>query len=233
MKKWILAPTLAAIMATSGCSSTAEGPDTAATMNRDQAIAVLSDRIVEVGYNPVTIQPGVDEFLNICASVLKRQHSVMEQYRTQAENHADVQAFLYAHQDKEPAELQAAIVEFDSGALTEDEKIAPKILAYQSAIDEVAKQNAELTVEITVQVAQAAYMITQYGQAIAQSTALNMASSWLSSDEEKTADNDLGLAVLRAKDQIGLASDANKIISIEQDTIKAIDNLQAELDAKS
>ncbi|MCU7555383.1 hypothetical protein OCL06_12375 [Alteromonas sp. ASW11-19] len=232
MKKWILVPTLAAILATTGCSSTDESAENAATMNRDQAIATLSEQIAEVGYNPVAIQPGVDEFLNICASVLKRQHKVMEEYRTQAEHYADVQAFLYAHKDKEPAELQAAIVEFDNGAQSEDEKIAPKILAYQSAIDEVSKQNAELTVEITVQVAQAAYMITQYGQAIAQSTALNMAGSLFSS-EEKNADNDLGLAVLRAKDQISLASDANKIISIEQDTIKAIDSLQAELDAKS
>ena len=51
-------------------------------------------------------------------------------------------------------------------------------------------------------------------------------------DEERTADNDVALALLRAKDQLSLASDANELISLEQETIEAIDGLQAELEAK-
>ena len=51
-------------------------------------------------------------------------------------------------------------------------------------------------------------------------------------EEEKTADNDMVLAIIRAKEQLSLASDANDLISLEQETIEAIDNLQAELEAK-
>ncbi|RUO75767.1 hypothetical protein [Idiomarina seosinensis] len=232
MNKWILAPTFAAILATSGCMSTGNDQQ-AATMDRNQAIASLSTEMEELGFNKVEIQPGVDDVLNICASVLERQYSVMEQYRTQAENHADVQAFLFAHKDKKPEQLKLAIAEFDAGATKEDEKIGPKINAYQAAIDEVADQNAELAIEIGKHLVQVGYLTTEYGPQIAQMTAANTLKSMFGSEDEKTADNDLVKAIVRAKDQIMLARDANKLITLEQETIEAIDGLQAELDAKS
>ena len=58
-----------------------------------------------------------------------------------------------------------------------------------------------------------------------------MVSGWMSGNEQN-ADNNLGLAILRAKDQIDLASDANEIITLEQETIEAINALQDELEAK-
>ncbi|WP_370215776.1 hypothetical protein [Idiomarina sp.] len=232
MNKWILAPTLAAILATSGCMSNGSGNEQAATMNRVDAIAALSTNIEEVGFNRVEISPGVDEVLNICASILERQYSVMDEYRTQAENHADVQAFLFAHQGKTPEQLQAAILEFDAGATTEDEKIGPKITAYQAAIDEVSEQNTQLGVELAAQLIKLGYLTTQYSGEIAKATAANWLGGMMKADEERTADNDVALALLRAKDQLSLASDANELISLEQETIEAIDGLQAELEAK-
>jgi len=54
----------------------------------------------------------------------------------------------------------------------------------------------------------------------------------MKADDERNADNDVALAILRAKDQLELASDANELISLEQETIEAIDGLQEELEAK-
>ncbi len=232
MNKWILAPTLAAILTTSGCMSNGSGNEQAATMNRVDAIAALSTNIEEIGFNRVEISPGVDEVLNICASILERQYSVMDEYRTQAENHADVQAFLFAHQGKTPEQLQLAITEFDAGATTEDEKIGPKITAYQAAIDEVSEQNTQLGIELAAQLIKLGYLTTQYSGEIAKATAANWLGGMMMADEERTADNDVALALLRAKDQLSLASDANELISLEQETIEAIDGLQAELEAK-
>jgi hypothetical protein len=232
MNKWILAPTFAAILATSGCMSNGSGDEQAATMNRVDAIATLSTNIEEVGFNRVEISPGVDEVLNICASILERQYSVMDEYRTQAENHADVQAFLYAHQGKTPEQLQLAISEFDASATTDDEKIGPKITAYQAAIDKVSEQNAQLGVELAAQLIKLGYLTTQYSGEIAKVTAANWLGGMMKADEDRNADNDVALALLRAKDQLSLASDANELISLEQETIEAIDGLQAELEAK-
>ncbi|MCL4409260.1 MAG: hypothetical protein M1356_02885, partial [Gammaproteobacteria bacterium] len=47
----------------------------------------------------------------------------------------------------------------------------------------------------------------------------------------RTADNDLVLAILRARDQLQLARRANTLIQIEQATIAAIDSLQRDLEA--
>ncbi|PYE35160.1 hypothetical protein DFP83_10134 [Idiomarina fontislapidosi] len=232
MNKWILAPTLAAILATSGCMSNGSGNEQAATMNRVDAIATLSENIEKVGFNRVEVSPGVDEVLNICASILERQYSVMDEYRTQAENHADVQAFLYAHQGKTPEQLQLAITEFDAGATSEEDKIGPKIVAYQASIDEVTQRNTQLGIELTAQLIKLGYLTSQYGGEIAKATAANWLGGMMKADDERTADNDVALAILRAKDQLELASDANELISLEQETIEAIDGLQEELEAK-
>ncbi|ATZ73793.1 hypothetical protein CWC33_08815 [Idiomarina sp. X4] len=227
MKKWIVAPLAAVVL--SACMSTSN--ENAATLDRNQAVADLSVQMEELGFSRVEIQPGVDEFLNICASILERQYNVMGEYRTQTENYVDVQAFLTAHQGKSEEELRAAIIAFDEKAQTEDEKIGPKLTAYNSAIEGVSEQNTKLATEITLQLAQAAIILSEHSTTVAKAGSLGLVSGWMSGNEQ-TADNNLGLAILRAKDQIDLASDANEIITLEQETIEAINSLQEELEAK-
>jgi len=227
MKKWIVAPLAALVL--SACMSTSN--ENAATLDRNEVITDLSVQMEEVGFNRVEIQPGVDEFLNICASILERQYNVMGEYRTQTENYVDVQAFLTAHQGKSEEELKAAIIAFDEKAQTEDEKISPKLNAYNAAIEGVSEQNTKLTTEISLQLAQAAIILKDHSSTVAKAGSLGMVSGWMSGNEQN-ADNNLGLAILRAKDQIDLASDANEIITLEQETIEAINSLQDELEAK-
>lgn len=218
-----------------GCVSTSD--KSAATLDREQAVSELTVKMDNLGYEPVTIQPGVDEFLNMAAAVLERQRNVIGEYRKQTENYKDVQAFLYAYKDATPEELQLAIDQFDAGAASEDEKIGHKITAYTKANENVYDQNIQLAGTLTVEIAKSAYILSENSTAVAKATAAHLTGSVfksLSFDEKKEEDpNDLGTALLKAKDQLGLALEANEIIDLELATIDAVKQLQQEQDAKS
>ncbi|WP_394129029.1 hypothetical protein [Shewanella maritima] len=218
-----------------GCASTSD--DKAATVDRNQLVSELATKMDEVGYNQVAIQPGVDEFLNMAAAILKRQRNVIGEYRKQTDHYRDVQAFLFAYKDATPEELAQAIAQFDASAMSEEEKIAPKINAYSEANEVIVSENSELAVTITTEVAKSALILSEHGTAVAQATAVNMGASMFSSlmsdDKEKDAPQDIGSALLKAKDQLSLALEANEIIELEQNTIQAIQQLQQEQEAKS
>lgn len=228
MNKWLAIPLATAML--SGCA-TFNG-EQAATMDREQHIAELSQEIETIGFNRVEIQPGVDEFLNLSASVLERQYSVMGEYRTVAANYVDVQAFLEAHEGATKEELKAAIIEFDKGAASEVDRIGPKVQTYEAALANISEKNTELGIEIVANLAKATLILKDNAQTVAVASGIRTAGSFFSGGD-KTADNDLGLALLRAKDQVSLAYDANKIISLEQETIEQINDLQEELEGKA
>ena len=54
-------------------------------------------------------------------------------------------------------------------------------------------------------------------------------------DDENEAENlkDIGVALLKAKDQLALALEANEIIELEQATIASINERQLTLEAKN
>ena len=225
-----------------GCVSTAN-PNTSANLDRNAAVAELTDRMDTLGYShPVSVQVGVDEFLNMSAIILERQRKVMGEYRTQTDNYRDVQAFLHAHQKSTSEQLQAAIVEFDAGAKNKDEEIGHKIAAYNLANEGIYQQNVELATDLTVEIAKSVYILSQHSTAIAQVTAVKIGgqylTNFLSSDEESTDTSkkedpkDIGAALIKAKDQLALALEANEIIELEQATITAINELQLEQEAK-
>lgn len=226
MKKLIIPALLASMLTLAGCGATTSD---AAKLDRNLAIAELTEQMDELGYERITAFPGIQDFLNIVVDITERQKKVMGLYRTQAENHADVQAFLYAQREATPEQLKAAIMEFDLGATTEAEKIGPKIDAYRGAIAEVSAANQELFEDILIQGAQGTYLLTQYGTEIAKATLLSQVNF---GGEEQTVNNNIYLAMTRAMDQIDLATQASDLISIDQDTMLAIDALQAELEAK-
>ena len=151
-----------------------------------------------------------------------------------------MQAFLYAHKNSTPERLQAAIIEFDAGAKNKDEEIGHKIAAYNLANEGIYQQNVELATDLTIEIAKSAYILSQHSSAVAKVTALRMGgdvvSSWLSSDEENAEKEedpkDIGTALVKAKDQLALALEANEIIELEQATITAINELQLEQEEK-
>lgn len=234
-KKLILASAVSTILLT-GCMSTGND-QSAATLDRYGAISDLSIQIEEVGFKQgeylEDIPDGVEQFVNMADSLVRRQYDVMSAFRLQAENYADVSAFLYAYPDATPEELTAAIDKFDAGAQTEAEKIGPKISAYNAALDAISQRNLELGVELVEQSAVAALLFRDYATLIAQQSAVSIGGRFLRSEDERTADNDMVLALQRAGSQVKLAYDANKLIKLEKDTIAAIDALQADLESQS
>ncbi len=240
MKKSLLSAVIFAPLF-AGCVSTTD-TSASANLDRNMAVSQLTERMDTLGYAyPVTVQVGIDEFLNMSAIILERQRKVMGEYRTQTDNYRDVQAFLYAHQNSTPEQLDAAIKEFDAGATNKDQEIGHKIVAYNQANEGIYQQNVELATELTIEIAKSAYILTQYSTEIAKVTALRMGgdlvTSWMSSDEENAEKEedpkDIGNALIKAKDQLALALEANEIIELEQATITAINELQLEQEAKS
>lgn len=224
------------------CQSTFSENDKA-ELNREEFVTDLVKRIDAVGCDQVTVQPGIDEFLNISSSVLLRQRNVIQSYQQKSALYVDVQSFLLAQKDKNEEQLQQAIAEFDAGAKTEDEKIGAKITAYRAANDDIYQENIKLTQDIIVQLAKAGYLFSQHSTEIAQLTAMNSVSgfmkSFTKSDDEKAAEGEaaeeqsIATALVRAKDQLSLAKEANDYIDVEQKTIEAIENLQNKLAAKA
>ncbi|MCL1059520.1 hypothetical protein L2729_16230 [Shewanella gelidimarina] len=233
MKKTLISALICVPLFT-GCVSTSD--DAAATLDRNQAVSELTVKMDELGYSPVTIQPGVDEFLNMAAAILERQRNVIGEYRKQTENYTDVQAFLYSYRGATPEALQLAIDKFDAGAKTEDEKIGHKIDVYTKANENVYDQNIELTTTLALEIAESAYILSEHSTEVAKATAANLGGSVfgsLLSDEKEEDPKDLGNALLKAKDQLSLALEANDIIDLELATIDAVKQLQQEQEAKS
>ncbi|WP_372761362.1 hypothetical protein [Pseudoalteromonas sp.] len=233
MKRTILSALIFAPLF-AGCVSTA---DTSADLDRNAVVAELTTRMDTLGYQyPVDIVPGINEFLNASAMVLERQYKVMGQYLISAENNKDAQAFLYANKDASPEELEAAIVKFDAGAKNEDEKIGHKLAAYNLANEAIYQQNVELATQLTIEVAKSALLLTEYRNEVAAALTLSATSSVISmfGSEENKAENpkDIGVALVKAKDQLALALEANEIIELEQATIASINEQQLELEAK-
>lgn len=234
-KKLILASAISAVLLT-GCMSTGND-QSAATLDRYQAISALLVQIEEVGFKQGQylegIPDGIEQFVNIADSLVRRQYDVMGEFRLQAENYADVSAFLYAYPDATPEELNEAIHKFDEGAESESDKIGPKIAAYNASLDAVSDRNLQLGIEIAEQAAVGALLLRDYSAEIAQQSAQSFGARFMRSEEERTADNDMVLALQRANNQVKLALDANRLIKLEKDTIAAIDELQADLESQS
>jgi hypothetical protein len=226
-----------------GCVSTTD--ESAGSLDRTKAVAELTTEMDDLGYGTVEVQPGVDEFLNMAALILKRQRNVMGEYRKRTENYPDVISFLYAYKDATPEQLTVAIAEFDAGAKNEDEKIGHKIASYNKANENIYDENIQLTTDLAGEILKSTYILSQNSSVIAKVTALNAAKSFSSSlfsstdneDEKEVKEikedpKDLGYALLKAKDQLSLALEANDIIDLEQATIAAVQQLQEEQEAK-
>ena len=225
MKRLLL--TLGVVLAMQGCAFMGKSDDaTSATMDRGEAVSILLAEIEEIGYERQRVVPGIDGFINSVASLLERQETVMQEYRTVTDNHRDVRGFLSFHSDKidDPAALQAAIDEFDANAESENEKMGPKLNDYKSATKGISEANTKMGVEIGVELATSSVILAKYSKEVAQQSAL----SFLSKNDEPN----VGSALVRAKDQLSLANKANELIDMDKKTIEAIENLEKELQAK-
>lgn len=119
--------------------------------------------------------------------------------------------------------------DLDRNAVVAELSTRMDTLGYQHPVDIVPGINEFLN-------ASAMVLERQYKNEVAMALALSAGSSMMGmfAGEEDEAENpkDIGVALLKAKDQLSLALEANEIIELEQATISSINELQLELEAK-
>lgn len=164
-------------------------------------------------------------------SIQERQCSVFQDYRTLADKHADVAGFLAINADKSDEDLLVAMNAFDEGKPA-NKKIRPQVEAYKSASDSIFDKNVELAKDIAIETGKIAYIASQNATVLGQETALaslkNALSFASSSSEDENAEKEV-VPVVEAYNELKarsvLAYDANEMISLDQNTIDQLENL--------
>ncbi|MFW8632736.1 hypothetical protein [Vibrio natriegens] len=226
-KKTAVATLFVSVLA--GCSSI-PGMESA-TVDRNEMSTQLTKTCAELGsdYTPVSV--AVDQVSKIMVSIQERQCSVFQDYRTLADKHADVAGFLAINADKSDEDLLVAMNAFDEGKPA-NKKIRPQVEAYKSASDSIFDKNVELAKDIAIETGKIAYIASQNATVLGQETALasikNALSFVSSSSEDENAEKEV-VPVVEAYNELKarsvLAYDANEMISLDQNTIDQLENL--------
>lgn len=226
-KKTAVATLFVSVLA--GCSSI-PGMESA-TVDRNEMSTQLTKTCAELGsdYTPVSV--AVDQVSKIMVSIQERQCSVFQDYRTLADKHADVAGFLAINADKSDEDLLVAMNAFDEGKPA-NKKIRPQVEAYKSASDSIFDKNVELAKDIAIETGKIAYIASQNATVLGQETALASLKNGLSfvssSSEDENAEKEV-VPVVEAYNELKarsvLAYDANEMISLDQNTIDQLENL--------
>ncbi len=219
------------ISALAGCSSM-PGMESA-TVDRSEMSTQLTKTCTELGSNYTPVSIAVDKVSKIMVSIQERQCAVFQDYRTLADQHGDVAGFLAVNAEKSDEELLVAITEFDQGK-PEEKKLRPKIDAYKAASESIFDKNLELAADIALQTAEIAYIAAQHSDALLIETAgagmRNLLSFASSSSDEENAEKEV-VPVVEAYNELKarsvLAYDANEMISLDQNTIDQLENLDS------
>lgn len=227
------------ISALAGCSSI---PGTeSATVDRNEMSNQLTQTCAELGTEYTPVSYAVDKVSQVMVSIQERQCAVFLDYRTLADKHADVAGFLAVNADKTDEELLVAMNEFDQDK-EESKKIRPQVEAYKAASDSIFDQNVELAKDLTLQAAEIAIIASDNAAAIGVDAAKGGLTSLLAfasnqSDEEGEAEGEAEeVPVVEAYHELKarsvLAYDANDMISLDQNTIEQLENLDKVLEEK-
>ncbi|QIZ78380.1 hypothetical protein [Ferrimonas lipolytica] len=223
MKKLPLVLAMTAALALGGCVSTGDESAAAelsneqiATMDRFEYTEMVRAEMEAVGFEVTPVHSVLDRGTESVNEVFKHQYELMSEYRTIAENHRDVQSFLHANKDKDAAGLEAAILAFDAQAKTQEEKIAPRLAAYEAANDKIFAKNVELAIEIAEQ----AYVLSQlmsggYSQFLTAETA----TSFTKVGAIKTEWSNI-------QTRVDLAQKANELIEQDQAVVEIAKQMQ-------
>ncbi|MBE3667977.1 hypothetical protein BOO24_04540 [Vibrio navarrensis] len=226
-KKTVMATLFATALA--GCSSMS-GMESA-TVDRNEKSAALVKSCSELGSEYTPVSYAVDKVSKVMVSIQERQCSVFQDYRTLAEKHADVAGFLKINADKSDEELLVAMNEFDEGK-AENKKIRPQVEAYKAASDSIFDKNLELAKDIAVEAAEIALIASDNAALIAQESAmagLGNAISYFSNESKEDEEAKEKVPVVEAYNEMKARSilvyDANDMISLDQNTIEQLENL--------
>lgn len=214
------------VSALAGCASI-PGMESA-TVDRNELSTALTKTCAELGTEFTPVSVAVDKVSKIMVSIQERQCTVFQSYRTLADKHADVAGFLAVNSEKTDEELLVAMNAFDEGK-DENKKIRPQVEAYKQASDDIFDQNLKLTGDIALQAGEITLIASQNAQALAYETALSTGGNLLkfatADDEAEEEQVPVVKAYNELKARSTLAYDANNMISLDQDTIEQLENL--------
>lgn len=187
----------------------------------DRSVRIKSD-MESIGFRRVKVSTIIDSLSDTVLSIYKNQYELLQRYSTIVDNHRDVMSFINANKDKNKTELRKEAERFDQLAVKQEEKIGPKLAAYQTANKEIQRENLKLAGEL---LKQTATLVTVFRN---------------STDEMKGAE---ALAILLnagkindayklAEIRIHLATVANDFIDDEKAVIEITKQIQEILDEK-
>lgn len=234
LKKTVMAGFIVSALA--GCSLT-DG-QTSATADRAEMTKELAKTCAELGDKYTQVSVAVDTASQAMVSIQKRQCSVFGDYRTLASKHADVAGFLAINADKTDEELLVAMNEFDADKPAK-KKIRPQVEAYKKASDAIFDKNVKLAADLAIQAAKITYIASQNSAALAQDTmkgGLGSLLAAMSNETKKEGEKEEVVPVVAAYHELKarslLAYDANDLISMDQNTIEQLENLDKVLAEK-
>ncbi|GAL02489.1 hypothetical protein JCM19237_5382 [Photobacterium aphoticum] len=234
LKKTVMAGFIVSALA--GCSLM-DG-QTSATADRAEMTKELAKTCAELGSDYTTVSYAVDKASKVMVSIQERQCSVFGDYRTLASKHADVAGFLAINADKSDEELLVAMNEFDADKPA-NKKIRPQVEAYKNASDAIFDKNVKLAADLALQAAEIAIIASQNATAIAHDTAnqgIGNLLTALSNESKEEGEKKEVVPVVAAyhelKARSTLAYDANTLISMDQNTIEQLENLDKVLAEK-
>lgn len=194
----------------------------AKALPRSERLGTISANMKTVGFQRVKVSYLFDKYSDTVLGIFENQHELMEEHKTLLDNHKDVMSFLMANQDKSDQELQLEIERFDGTIDEEQDKIAPKIEAYQQASSRIWQENAKLTAQIAVQALELSFVIYQASQSEDGVEGLVIGNLL----EMMLAANKLNKASELAKIRLHLSKLANDFIKDEQAIIDISKRLQ-------
>ena len=105
----------------------------------------------KIGFTSPNVSYLFDQYSDTVLNIYSNQFELMTEYKSLLDNHKDVTSFLMANQGKSEQEIQQAVIDFDAGAKSEEQKIGPKLSRYEAATSEIWQENAKLSLQIAAQ----------------------------------------------------------------------------------
>lgn len=234
LKKTLVAGFVVSVLA--GCSSIPGM--SSATADRAELSKQLTQDCKEMGSDYTPVSYAVDKVSKVMVSIQERQCKVFGNYRTLAAKHGDVAGFLAVNAEMSDEELLAAMNKFDEGKPA-NKQIRPQVEAYKKASDSIFNENVKLAADIALQAAEIAIIASNNAQAIAHDTLLGGVSNMLtaaSNEAKEDGEAKKEVPVVEAYNELKarsvLALDANHLISMDQNTIEQLENLDKVLAEK-
>lgn len=223
LKVAILAGVIVSLV--TGCS-TLSGEESA-NIDRKATLQKLQTRctnMLDSSYTPAGL--AVDKTSESVLVITRRQCGVLNDYYAISENYSNVIAFLNANIDLNNQELKAAIMTFDEGK-SEDKKIGPMIKAYETAQENIVKENLTLVASMAMLTTEMAIIAKNNAELISKEMVLQSGAGLLGTmmGEEKKKITPIVAAYYEMKERSELSYDAQMYINEEQNLVERIANI--------